>query len=375
MSFHELQAHKIQIQVDGLIDNLKSREKFRELSTDSMRALKAWVAKKNVILDAPKIFGMHIKGLDTWKRVIALQAISQPQPFHSICIGDPASGKSEVAQSFQEVTPVCEYVWATKMSAAGLTLSRMGDDLAVGALPRTHCGQLFIDEFDKAPAQEAGALLGSMQHGWFGVEKASLKVPSVPAKVAISALANPKGDYWRSIHPRMIKQQLPFESQALLTRFHIILVVQRPDVKTFEAISRHQLNAGMRGLSHVDFSGDDLNMWKLFVGYLRTLRITHWENPVKIQDMITAFTKSAYQQDRKFQLAIPISPRLNDGIERIAIAYAKARLDDTVRIKDTVRALLLVADTLAPCGLDVESAFKEVKKKTKVDMSKVNGGD
>jgi DNA replicative helicase MCM subunit Mcm2 (Cdc46/Mcm family) len=368
LAIRELVSEKIQIQLSSLLGELKSREKFRDLSPESMKKLEDWVKRKNPVGNAHKVFALHIRGLDTWKRIIALQTISQPKPFHAICIGDPASGKSEVAQAFQETTTICEYVWATKMTSAGLTLARMGDDLAIGALPRCHMGQLFIDEFDKAPAQEAGALLGSMQHGWFGVEKASLKVPMVPARVAISALANPKGDYWRSIHPKMIKAQLPFESQALLTRFHLVLVVQRPDVKEFEAISRHQLDAGMKELAHNDFDAEDRDMWTMYVRYLRTVRILHWENPAKIQDMITAFTKSAYEQDRKFQLAVPVSPRLNDGIERIAMAYAKSRLSDTVSIRDTVKALLLVADTLQACGLDVDTAFKRIKRATKVNM-------
>jgi DNA replicative helicase MCM subunit Mcm2 (Cdc46/Mcm family) len=368
MGFVELRTAKIQLQIDTLLKELKSRERFRDLPVDTMAKLQEWMNKKNPILEAHKIFAIHIKGLDAWKKIIALQTISQPQPFHSICIGDPASGKSEVAQAFQEVSPVCEYVWATKMTSAGLTLSRLGDDLAVGALPRCHMGHLFIDEFDKAPAQEAGSLLGSMQHGWFGVEKATLKVPMVPSRTVISALANPKGDYWHTIHPKQIKRQMPFESQALLTRFHLVLIVQRPDVKQFEAISRHQINSFMKDVGHNAFEGNDKDIWNMYVRYLRTVRVTHWENPAKIQDMITAFTKSAYEQDKKFQLAVPISPRMNDGIERIAMAYAKARLDDTVRVKDTVRALLLMADCLFPCGLDVDEAFKRVKKSTKIEV-------
>lgn len=368
MGIQELRNEKINAQINALLQTSKDREKFRELSQETLAKLQDWVNIKKPIVNAHQIFARHIKGLDTWKRIIALQTISQPQPFHSICIGDPASGKSEVAQSLQEATPICEYVWATKMTAAGLTLSRIGDDLAIGALPRCHMGQVFIDEFDKAPAQEAGALLGSMQHGWFGIEKATLKIPMVPAKTVVSALANPKGDYWRSIHPAQIKQQMPFESQALLTRFHLILIVQRPSLKEFEAITRHQINSTMKDLTHNDLDANDLSMWSLYVKYLRTVRITTWENPAKTQDMITAFTKSAYEQDRKFQLAIPISARLNDGIERIAMAFAKSRLDDVVKIKDTVRALLLVADTLAPCGLDVDTAFKRVKKATQVEI-------
>jgi hypothetical protein len=48
------------------------------------------------------------------------------------------------------------------------------------------------------------------------------------------------------------------------------------------------------------------------------------------------------------------------------MSYAKAQLRDTVTIKDTIRAILLTAETLQPCGLDVEDAFKAVKKSTGV---------
>jgi len=362
----EIRNENIQAQVRELLETLKAREKFRELSPESMVKLQEWVKRINPIHNAPSIFAQHIKGLDVWKRIVILQTISQPQPFHAICIGDPASGKSEVCQAIVDTIPDSAYVWATKMTAAGLTLSRMGDDLSVGALPRCHMGHLFIDEFDKAPAQEAGALLGSMQHGWFGIEKASIRVPVVPAKAVITALANPRGDYWRSVHPRMIKEQLPFESLALLTRFHLIVVIRRPDVKEFSDISMHQIDAAQKDLPHNKFTEEDKPMWNMFVHYVRRMRINHYEHPQKSDTMISTFTTAAYQQDRKFKLAIPISPRLNDGILRISMSYAKAQLRDTVTIKDTIRAILLTAETLQPCGLDVEDAFKAVKKSTGV---------
>lgn len=368
LGFSEIRNEKVQIQIDALMDELKSREKPRELTKESLAKLQEWVTRKDPIGKAPVIFAQHIKGMDTWKKIIALQTISQPQPFHAIAIGDPASGKSEVAQSIQKCTQTTAYVWATKMTAAGLTLSRIGDDLAVGALPRCHMGHLFVDEFDKAPAQEAGALLGSMQHGWFGVEKATIKVAMVPARTIISALANPLGDYWRSTLPAQIKRQLPFASQALLTRFHLIVIIQRPGVKEFSEISKHQIQSEMDDISHNDLTPEDKTMWDIFVHYLRRMKIHSYENPRITDDMITAFTTAAYQQDRKFKLAIPISPRLNDGILRIAIAYAKSQLRTTVTIKDTIKAILLTAETIIPCGLDVSDTFKAVKKATKIQI-------
>jgi DNA replicative helicase MCM subunit Mcm2 (Cdc46/Mcm family) len=368
LSIVEIRNAKIQEQINELLESLKAREKLRELSADSMTKLQEWVRQVNPIQNAPSIFAQHIKGLDVWKRIIALQTISQPQPFHAICIGDPASGKSEVGQAVCDILPESAYVWATKMTSAGLTLSRVGDDLSVGALPRCHMGQLFVDEFDKAPAVEAGALLGSMQHGWFGIEKATLKVPMVPARTVITALANPRDDYWHSIIPAQIKQQLPFSSLALLTRFHLIVILRRPDLKEFESISDHQIAAEMKSLPHNKFTDEDMSMWNMYVHYLRRVRITHFEHPSKSQEMITAFNATAYRQDKKYQMAIPISPRLNDGILRVAMAYAKSQLRDTVTIKDTARALLLAAETLAPCGLDVDEAFKAVKRRTKVDL-------
>jgi DNA replicative helicase MCM subunit Mcm2 (Cdc46/Mcm family) len=106
----------------------------------------------------------------------------------------------------------------------------------------------------------------------------------------------------------------------------------------------------------------------MYVHYLRHVRITHFENPNKTDAMITAFNTSAYDQDKRFRLAIPISPRLNDGIFRMSMAYAKSQLRDTVTMKDVVRAILLTAETLRPCGLDCEAAFKAVKKKSGVKI-------
>lgn len=355
-------------QLKAYIEELKAREKFREMSKESKAALVAWNERVKPVQNANKIFAQHIKGLDTWKKILILQTISHPQPFHCIAIGDPASGKSEVCQAIQPTLTDSKYVWASKMTSAGLTLSRLGEDLLKGELPECHYGTLFLDEFDKTPPSEGMSLLSAMQHGWIGISKATIKVPFCPAKIAVAAMANPLGDYWRSVHPKIIREQLPFRSQALLTRFHLILIVRRPDVKEFQAISMHQLDADMKGMAHNAFAEGDQEMWQQYVYYLRRVKISAWENPKRQQEAISAFTKSAYEQDHKFQLAIPISPRLNDGIERIAMAFAKSDFDTTVKIADTVKALKLTAQTLEPCGLDTDKATKAVLKAAKIDV-------
>lgn len=371
MSYYEKQQDQMQQQVSEYLTVLHDREKFRALSKDTERMLREWVEKKNPVGNAEKVFALKVKGLDTWKKILALQPFSQPTPFHVLAIGDPACGKSEVAMAIQAITPTTKYEWCSGLTKAGLRLANMGGMLAKGGLPECHTGEIFLDEGEQLHTEEIGALYGAMQHYWFSEEKASLKVPVIPARDGVAMLANPEGDYWRTISPNSIKAQIPFKSTAFLTRFNLIYIVASPSVERFRAISHHQMQASIKGTEANDMNEKDVDNWKLFCNYMKNLVVNQWENPQKQEDAITEFTSAAYQQYRRHSVAVPISPRLTDGARKIATAYAKSRFDDTIRVKDTVKTLIVLAEVLSPCGLDADKCFKAVKKATKLDIGKL----
>ncbi len=357
---------EIDAEVQQLIRDLKLREAPIPYSKDVMAEIEAFAEKYRPVEKADLYFARQVKGMDLFKKAVALSTISSQPPVHLICIGDPSTAKTEVCMSFEAATRRTKFEWSSKLSRAGLTLSRLGPDLMVGTLPNMHMGCIYLDEFNLLPTTDAGALLSVMQNQLFSITKAFLKATNVPAKLSIVALANPKGYYWQSNHPQYIKDHIPFEDKALLTRFHLVFIILSPSVEEFQKISRHQIRYRV-GLVNNVFTRSEVELWRKYVEHVRRLKITGWEHIGRAQRLISNFSTYAYRQHHRHRLAIPISARLNEGIANIAEAYARANLRTVVTSRDVAKAILLEAKTLGMIGLDVEAAIKAAKKGLKFE--------
>lgn len=350
--------------IEIFLGELERRERRPEFEDGRMAEIQEFIERKQPFEHPERYVGRHILGMEEFKRIVALASISCFKPIHVIAIGDPASGKSEIAQSFQEITPRVRFCWGSKLTAAGLTLARLGNELKVGVLPECHVGTAVIDEFNLIPTTDASAVLASMAQQWFSIDKAFLKVPYVPSKLSVIGMANPRGDYFLSSSPHQIKRQIPFQSLALLTRFNLVFIVLRPEIKEFEEISVHQLRYRM-GRETCTFDEKELGLWRDAVLFLRHLRPSWTRGKGFKRRLIAVFTTEAYREDKKGRLAVPVSPRLNEGISNLAEAYAKANMREEVYVRDVIKAIALVARSLTPCGLDVERAMERVAKVVK----------
>jgi len=359
-------SSEMDVEVAEFIRDLKLREHPIIYDSDDMAAIEEFAEKYRPVERAHLYFARQVKGMDLFKQVVALGTISCDPPVHTICIGDPSTAKSEICLSFEAITPRSKFDWGTKLSRAGLTLARLGEDLMVGTLPRCHMGTVFIDEFNWLPASDAGALLSVMQNQTFSISKAFLKAEKVPAKESIIALANPKGYYFANTHPSYIRDHIPFEDKALLTRFHLVFIVLSPSTEEFHSISRHQIRYRV-GLVNNAFSPSEGALWRKYVEYVRRLKVKKWEHVGRAQNYISNFSTYCYKQHRKHRLAIPISARLNEGIANIAEAYARSNLRVTVSNRDVAKAILLVAKSLGMIGLDVKDALEATKKGLKYE--------
>jgi len=280
------------------------------------------------------------------------------------------TGKSEIGLAYQEVTPNTSYAWGSKLTQAGMTITTLGRKISLGMLPRCHFGHVMIDEFNRISPEDTGAVLAMMQHGFFGVEKAWLKVERVPARAPITAMANPFPEYFKGTSVAQIKSQIPIQSSALLTRFHFILVILRPSVEEFAEITDHQIRSKRLGTPMCTFDDFEKKVWRDFVEYQRRQTIFAWAHPQRFQRMIKAFVTECYRQDLKLKrLAIPISPRMTEGMMATCENMAKAQMRTIVTNADVARSVKLLAYALEPSGLDVNSAFKKVKEATGIDLS------
>lgn len=358
-------------ELEGFLDELEKREHLQEFKSERVAEIHEFIERKDPFRHPELYIARQIKGLTDFKRLITLALISPLRPIHVIAVGDPSVGKSEVGLSFQEVSPRVTFSWGSKLTAAGLTLARLGNRLQVGVLPNSHMGLGIVDEFNLLPPEDGAAILSTMQHQYFGIDKAYLKVPYVPAKCSIIAMANPSGGgYWLSASPHQVRKQMPFSSMALLTRFHFVLVMLRPTVEEFGEISAHQLRYQAGSRKSIRFSDSEKELWRDAVLYLRHLR-PDWGSHKRLKRrIISAFTTEAYQEERHNKVAIPVSPRLNEGASHLAEAFAKAGLHGSVWIGDTMKAVQLMANSLIPCGLDMARVKRRIAEALNAEKNK-----
>ena len=158
---------------------------------------------------------------------------------HTLLIGEPGIGKSQLLKACSKVAPKAVYVSGNTTSTSGLTVTIAKDSngefaLEAGALVLADRGVCCIDEFDKLTAQHA-ALLEAMEQQSISIAKAGI-VCTLNSRTSIIAAANAKGGTYK--RNKTLQENIKL-SPALLSRFDLIYVLlDNPDA-TDELIVEH----------------------------------------------------------------------------------------------------------------------------------------
>lgn len=153
-------------------------------SDDPLLEVSKLVYERVIDRDAPKLF-------------LTAQLFGD---FHVLLLGDPGTGKSELAKCSTEATARSLYIQSTNASRAGLTASATKDKhterfvIENNAVARLHPhGLAYIDELDKAKEDVQASLLGIMQDKKITIHKTNVQ-QEVPADIRVVACANTKND-------------------------------------------------------------------------------------------------------------------------------------------------------------------------------------
>jgi len=357
MSFLETLYNEIKLFEQEMIERCQPKT----YTPSKIKELKDFLEQTNCVMQPEKYIALHIKGQENFKRLCALTSITPFKPIHVLCVGDPATGKTEIAYAFEKITPNFVFRASTKVTKAGLTVSQVGGHLSIGALPKAHTGVLVIDEFNLMRSTEASAVLMAMSQHWYPIEQAFLKIDKVLANLSIIGMANPLGDYFMSSNPFQIARQMPFKSKALLTRFHLIFTIFSPSLKEFKEIVGHQLRFKNETIT-IGFDKHEQKLWSTLIEWLRFQKVEWGEDELILNRMIENFVSECYNQFKKRRVTIPVTPRLSEGITNLSEAIAKARLHETVEKSDVIEAIKLVGNSLVAIGLNLEKALHEARK-------------
>lgn len=266
--------------------------------------------------------GMNIKGLDIVKKAVALQLFAS-EPVHILLLGDPGTGKTDILRSVEALHPNGVFGLGSGTSGAGLSISLQGGKPILGLLPKAHNGVCCIDELNLMKGEDMASLYSAMEKGFITYDKGGHHIKQ-DALVRVLATANPIGDKFKGDDVEKLKDQVPFDS-ALLTRFHLVFLVRKPNLNAFVDITRKIL-ASKRD---IEINDDDLSLLQEYVSEAEKIKV---KLSSKFQKNITKFIAEIKKNEDNY--LIDISPRIVVGFMRLAKASARMNFRNEVNEQD-----------------------------------------
>lgn len=277
----------------------------------------------------PSLVANNVAGLDDEKFVSSLLLFAR-DPFHILLLGDPGTGKTEVLRSIAALAPKASFGLGSGTSGVGLSAMFKGDELILGLLPLADEGVACIDELNLMKAQDRAALYNAMEKGFVSYDKGS-KHEQLDARVRVIATANPKNDKFVGKGASILRKQVPFQ-QALLSRFHLVPIIRRPDAHELGEIARKIVRNSKQQLKK-----GDVEFVKNYVAHMLEQDVSF---PKKFEPMVVNFIEDLREDENKF--LVEVGPRTVVGIIRIAQAYARMQAKEQVEQEDLLRVMQLV---------------------------------
>jgi len=290
----------------------------------------------------------YIAGMDGIKLALLLSSVggvsskTNRGESHTILIGDPGTGKSELVSSMLSVLPKCGRAsGGSSTSGVGLTcacvpsIAGNGYDLIYGLLPLCNGGHAFIDEISRLKPEDRDAFHESLESGIISVHKGGFDV-TLECHTTIFACANPIGNKFEGdVNPWIMTGVEP----SLLSRFdHRIIVYNEQTRETNRLLGRMARNRRTNNAECI-YTKEFISK---YITYARRLTVTCEEYLID------------YMSDCLFELGINTN-RDAIGMQRIAESYARLNLHEKVEPIDVVKTVLLIRYERSPITIVRES--------------------
>ena len=327
---------------------------------------------------APTIYGYEVEKLAMVLQLFAGVTKNLPDgtrirgDMHVLLIGDPGTGKSQLLQYIEKISPRGIYTSGKGATSAGLTAAAVQDDfgegkwtLEAGALVLADKGIACVDELDKMEASDRSALHEALEQQQISVAKAGINA-TLKSRCSLLGAANPK--YGRFDEYEGIAEQIDLEP-ALISRFDLIFTINDEiDEEADTRIAEHILESNYVGERSA--AGDDVpegeieiqpeidfELLRKYIAYARqhcAPRMTT-EAREHIRDFYVDLRKGGEDND-----TMPVTARKLEAIVRLAEASARVRLSDEVGVEDADRAIDIVQKSLEQVGVDPETGELDI---------------
>ena len=254
---------------------------------------------------------------------------------HVAYVGDPGTGKSDIAKFLASVAPKSVYQSADNATEVGITASISYEDkfdttkatLSGGALVKADGGMCVLDELDKGSDGVRNCLQEPLEEQEVSVAKHDIRA-TLPTRCGVMLVANPVDS--RFDMDVLLQNQMNLNDVIWDRMDMIIPFVNQPDEDVDRDIADAAVNRA-KGITGDYMSTDELQK---YIAHARTI------DP-KMTDEAHEIIKEAWVDWRSgaTQYRTPVGVRQLYSLIRISEASARLRLGEEVTNNDAERAV------------------------------------
>lgn len=313
---------------------------------------------------APHIYGTELAKKGLVSCIVGCGIDERGESNHVMLIGDPGTGKTDLAEAVREVVPDARKASMTHSSEVGLTAAAVQESVAgndewvirAGAMSLASGGVLTAEELDKANF-DLSSLNDALESGEVPINKAG-KSALVNTDARMIATANPEDSEFDPDDD--MDSQLDFSADAL-DRFSLIypFVDDGADDERnkgiLESVGSQYLDEEEMDDEHEQYVRDiDLEMMQKWMAMAS-------EQDVKMTEAAHDEIGSAWQTLRAADGGvIDMDARRLAAVHRVAMSVARVRLGDEVTADDAQKAARHVAGMLGEWSFDVTGSSDDI---------------
>lgn len=386
--------------LEGNTIELEEGRKDDERTEEDLERMREIAARDDTLQYLSKSVAPGIEGYSIPKQGVVTQLFSGVDKtvgdnirgnIHSLWVGDPGTGKSQVLDYASDLLPNGVSTSGKGSSAAGLTAAVVSDKdfagedkytLKAGALVLADGGIACVDELDKMTDNDRSALHQALEQQQISVNKAGINA-TLQSRCSMFAAANPKHGRFEDFGEDYISQiDLP---PALISRFDLIFVIrdeldEDKDRDIAEKILENNIagEENVRVAQEYQGSGETLDKLpsedmsdpnpdaiskELFRKYILYAR----------QNIFPKLTDEARQEivDRYAEIrgkgdedTYPITHRKLEAMIRITEAIARLNLREEARLEDAKKAISIIMESMRQVGMNEEGEYDADKIET-----------
>jgi len=300
---------------------------------------------------------------------------------HMCLIGDPGVGKSTLMGYLNDVLPKSEYRTGTGLSEVGLTAAAVQEEFAgksewtlqPGILPRADGGHCIIDEIDGVIDEKTKAIHDALEgEQMVKADKAGIQA-DLPSRCALLVGGNPTHTRFDSNEP--ITEQIDLDP-ALFDRMDLVFAMEDIVDEDHDRTKAHHALGAWDELAEAQTGEKDVEDAETTNPPVPKETLRAWVKYAR-DNVFPTLTTEAKDHLEDFYVevrdlndghdgnegAVPATMRTLEGSIRLAIAFARLRLSETVEIQDAKRAIDLTKEVVG-LRFDPETGEFDVQRVT-----------